>query len=128
MFRKLPASSLFLDFEQIEKHPIYTAIKIAHVICPVSGVIEANNLSMQILKEQDKTFSDALKQDPLKTRNIGNTFYDRETYFHRRHVSTLVHKHAFQRIGKKAVLIIRETYRNEVDSRGYFRRHVQPGC
>lgn len=125
MFRKLPASTLFIDFDEIEKHPIRTTIKIARRICRGAALTEAITIARKYSKTNVKRFADQLKKEPGKTTEIGESFYDIKTYFHRRHVSGIVPRSCRERVGEESVQIIREAYRNQLDERGYFHRRMQ---
>ena len=54
MFRSLPASTLFLDFEEIQNHPVRTAIRIAREVCPGFVVTEAARLARKYSKKKLK--------------------------------------------------------------------------
>lgn len=88
MFRRLPNSTLFIDFEEIEKNPIRTAIKIAHRICPRAALMEGISLARRYSKVSVKRFADQLRKGSAGTREIEESYYDVKTNFHRRHVSS----------------------------------------
>jgi hypothetical protein len=118
MFYRLHRHALILPYDHIDRHPVRAAIRIGNMVCPDARLLEIFDVTRRYSKSKVAKVTAAMRPDPDRTDDISFSFYDRETFFHRRHVSNLKSKSARERIGEEAVSLIRSRLNKWVDEDG----------
>jgi len=118
MFYDLHSYALIINYYLIDRWPWLAAWKIAHHLDPRARMREVIPIARQLAKKNVKALSDSLQKEGESIRDLGFSFYDSKTFFHRRHVSSLVSMPARKRIGDEAVSRIREVFKGQIDERG----------
>jgi len=78
--------ALMISYDEIENKPTKVIKKIArHLNLPV-GFGEPKSIALNLKKEKVKTRYDGLQKEEADIQDMGFTFYDKNTFFHRRHV------------------------------------------
>lgn len=121
MFERLRGRSLIVCYEQIEIRPWHAASRIARYLCLDYSTAEIDQIVNKYSKENVMKMVDTLPIDDAGVHDLGHTYYDEETFFHRRHVSSLESRPATERIGANAVLHIRGTLASYIDELGDLR-------
>jgi hypothetical protein len=98
LFAELRGTALVMPYAELDRRPLVAAWRIARYISADVGVIEALRIARQHGKAVVKRRMDALERDGAGVRDIGFSYYDEETYFHRRHVSSLRSRPAEERL------------------------------
>ena len=75
-----------VSYEDIEKKPMKVIRKIARHLNVSAGLGELKAIASTLGKEEIKRRYDDLSKDEADIREIGNSYYDTNTFFHRRHV------------------------------------------
>jgi hypothetical protein len=88
-FAKLKSKALVVPFEQIDTRPFFAAWRIATAICPIISPFEVLRISRSLNKAAVKARYDALAKDDPGVLDLGFSYCDGDTFFHRRHVSDL---------------------------------------
>ncbi len=81
-----PFNSLFVDYDSIEAEPETVIKSIANHLDQALDAAEAAAISTRLDKGTVKARYDALSRDDRNIEDMGFTFYDQDTFFHRRHV------------------------------------------
>lgn len=121
MFSAIRAHALVVPFEEIDQEPESAAWKIARHICSDADKLEVEEISAQFSKTKIKNFSEELQLDQDDTQDIGFSFYDKKTFFHRKHVTSIDTVKADDRIGIEQVLAIRQALAPWCDEDGNLR-------
>ncbi len=118
MFHRIRHQSLIIPYELIEKRPARAAWKISQYLCPDASVKEVSIVVRKFSRARVKGMTDTLQLDNDGIKDIGFSYYDENTFFHRRHVGKSVGQKAENIIGKDEVIIIRDSLRPWVDDEG----------
>lgn len=121
MFERLRHHALVLPYDHIDHHPVRAAIRIRNVVCPEATLLETLAIARRYSKRNVAQFTGAMSPGDEGTEQASFTYYDKETFFHRRHVSSLASLPACERIGKEAVSIIRSRLEKWIDEDGNLR-------
>jgi hypothetical protein len=87
MYERIRHKSLVLDYDDIERRPISVARRIARYVdpeCPVRHILWA---AYSFRRSRVASRFEQLQPDSPNVENIGFSYYDKDTFFHRRHVS-----------------------------------------
>jgi hypothetical protein len=106
LFLKIRDHSLLLDYETIDRHRASAALTIAQYLQPTFHWSGAEAMADKHSRAEALALSANLEKS--KAVDIGFSYYDPETYLHRRHVSGLVSKSAEELIGAHRVAEIRK--------------------
>ncbi|MGF6530556.1 hypothetical protein P3T20_001330 [Paraburkholderia sp. GAS206C] len=88
-YEKIKPFALTVPYDLLEKHPVVAAHRIGRYISPDVGWREAYRIARRYSKENIKKRTDALDRASSDVVDVNFSWYDRETFFHRRHVSSL---------------------------------------
>jgi hypothetical protein len=121
MFERLRGRSLIVCYEQIEIRAWLAALRIARHLCLDCSRDEIDHIVNKYSKENVIKMADTLPIDDARVHDLGHTYYDQETFFHRGHVCSLESRPATERIGANAVSHIRGTLASYIDERGDLR-------
>jgi hypothetical protein len=90
--------ALIVPYEQVDRRPAWAAWRIARFLCPGVRPSEALRIARRFSRARVKAHADTLTADGDGVTNIGFSYYDTQTYFHRRHVSGLRSRPAHERV------------------------------
>lgn len=117
MFYRIKSHSLVIDYELIDRRPLYAALKIARYL-GIGSPIDAYRISRRHSKASVKAFSDRLLEDRSGLIDIGFSKYDPSTFYHRCHVSTLKSRPAVERLPRHTIVAIRSRLGVHLDDGG----------
>lgn len=106
--------ALIVPYEQINRTPAYAAWRIARHLVPTVGLFEVLRTTRKFSRARVKAHVDALTVDAEGVTNLGFSYYDEQTYFHRRHVSGLRSRPADQRVPKERIDFVTAALRADV--------------
>lgn len=118
MFCQLRTHALVIPYRQIDTRPWRATWDIARHVCPDARPYEIIKLASKYRKSKVKAFADELRNEDENISDMGFSYFDNTTFFHRRHVSTLKSRSAVDRIGDDAVKSIRAALREHLDPSG----------
>lgn len=118
MYRRIRYHSLIIPYRLIEQHPAHAAWEIAKYISPDASVEEVSIIVRKFSRRRVKAMTDILQLEGSGVKDIGFSYYDEKTFLHRRHVAGSVGQLAEDRIGKDAVVTIRDRLRSWIDNEG----------
>ena len=87
LYIALRGVALIVPYEQVDRRPAWAAWRIARFLHPGVSPIEVLRIARKFSRARVKAHADALIADGEGVTDIGFSFYDEQTYFHRRHVS-----------------------------------------
>jgi hypothetical protein len=94
MFEKIYEYSLIVRYNDIENNPFLEAQRIAKYICPADFSLNADIIAVKYLKLKVFNSTMDMKENGENVIDIGFSYYNQETFFHRRHVSSMVSRPA----------------------------------
>jgi hypothetical protein len=109
--------ALIVNYDQIDRTPWLAAWRIARAVCPSTGLMEVLRVCRKFSKEEVKKQTDNMTLSD-QCQNIGFSFYDKQTFFHRKHVSALNSVPAEQRISACRLAHFREMLREDIAAAG----------
>lgn len=121
MFERLRDRSLIVCYEEIDTRPWHAALRIARHVCSDWTTEEIDQIVKRYIRDNVIEFTNRLSIHDVGVCDLGYSYYDRETFFHRRHISSLASRPAVERIGADAVSYIREAFPSYIDERGDLR-------
>jgi hypothetical protein len=121
MFERLKNYALVVRYQDIERRPLLSAYRIARHLRAGALPLEIYRVARNYSKAKVKVLSDNLDVNDTGVMNIGFSHYDKTTFFHRRHVSSLTAKQAGERIGLEAVSRIRRELKLFINDDGNLR-------
>lgn len=116
-YRGISNYALCIDFTTIDRFPLIAILKIQRYLLGSIKLIDAIKLWFKYDKKRLKRQYDALEENP-GTKNIGYSYYDKETFFHRRHINSVKSRPAQIDLTPEQILLIREHLKDSVDSAG----------
>ena len=90
--------ALTIPYRQVDHVPWYAAYRLGRYIAPDVTPWEAYAVARRYAKAKVKRRTDRMRADDPNTVDLGFTYFDQETLFHRRHVSSLRSRPAEQRL------------------------------
>lgn|GEM_PF-1448373 len=121
MFDIIRSHVLIVHFDDIDREPELAAWKIARYVCDDADEVAAKEIGAKFTKEKVKTLSARIEAGNGDIEDIGFSFYDKKTFFHRRHVLSIDSIEAVNRIGREQVLSIRQALARWCDAEGNLR-------
>lgn len=113
MFEQIRENSLVLSFDDIEKHPQECVRRIAAHL--VGGITpdEVAQIADRCSKANAKAISDSIDRKAAESVDIGFSYYDKTTFLHRRHVTSLEERPATGRIPDDLIARIEREFPSE---------------
>jgi hypothetical protein len=118
LFRHLRFQALVVSYEEIDRHPWFATWRIARAICPGIGPAETIKIARRFSKAEVKRQADQLVLGGSEVTDVGFSYFDNATFFHRRHVASLVSRPAEERLTHERLVRIREGLANEIAGTG----------
>ena len=89
LYARLRHSALIVPYAELDRRPRRAAWRIGRYVSSDVNPLETMRIARRHSKAEVKRRADALTPDTAGVQDIGFSFYDTTTYFHRRHVSSL---------------------------------------
>ena len=118
MYRALRSRALTVHYNQIDRHPWLAAWRIARTVCPEIRPTEVIQIARRFKKAAIKRQADAMDPSADKVQDIGFSYFDTETFFHRRHVSQLRSLRAEERLLPRHVARLRASLAPDIGAAG----------
>lgn len=107
LYAQLRDVALLVPYTEVDRRPWLAAWRIARFLYPSTGLREVRRIAKRHAKTEVKRRVDALRRDTEGIEDIGFSYYDRGTFFHRRHVSSLRSRPAEERLPPGQIARIR---------------------
>lgn len=88
MYRQIHPFVLTIDYDEIDQNPNSAAWQIAQYVAPDASRDEAIIIADRYQKKTVQRRFESLERDGAATEDVKFSYYDKETFFHRRHVSS----------------------------------------
>lgn len=121
MFDRIRANSLVVDYDVIDRRHRTAAWRIARHLAPSASPFEVFRIARRHSKAAVKAMADRLETAGGDIVDIGFSHYDKATFYHRRHVSSLVSRGAAERLPIDTVKRIRAALGDRLDAEGRLR-------
>ena len=118
--RSIAMHAMNVNYENLDAAPLDVILDIQRYMLQVCDLQEAVRLRNKYDKEKIKNEYDCL-QESERTTNIGFSYYDTTTFFHRRHVTSLGARAAHERMSDADIARIRYALRDFVDAHGDYK-------
>jgi hypothetical protein len=118
LYKQVRGAALTISYTQIDRHPWLTAWRIARYLDAKARLHEAISIARRYTKAEVKRRTDNLERGDTNVRDIGFSYYDETTFFHRRHVSSLKSRPAEARLGQAQLERIRAVLSADVAEAG----------
>jgi hypothetical protein len=118
LYRQLKPFALTISYRMIDRHPVMAAWQIMRFLFPGATITEAWRSSRRCSKAEVKKRTDALSREGPSIKDLGLTWYDTNTLFHRRHVSSLKSRSAEERLSSNQVVRIRAALAEDIAAAG----------
>jgi len=118
LFKQIRQHSLIVPYELIDDDPIEATRRMTQYLFPDTPDIEVVRIAAEHSKSKVLEFSRHLEKEAPDISDIGFSYYHTKTFFHRRHVSSMVTRPASDRIGQDAVTTIRNALSIYVNPNG----------
>jgi hypothetical protein len=116
-YRNLHADALIVRYDEIDRLPWLAAWRMARTACPGIRPASVLRIARRYRKSIVKQRTDSMTPG-AHFEDIGFSFYDRETFFHRRHVSALKSRCAEEGISLERLADWRERLRYDIAAAG----------
>jgi len=107
LFQHLRTKALIIPYEQIDRRPWLAVWRIARSIRPIVYPSEVLAITRRLNKATVKQQTDTLSIDAEGVTDLGFSYCDNRTFFHRRHISDLKSRPAEQRLSPERLETIR---------------------
>ena len=117
-YQAIRETALTIRYRQLDQVPWLAAFRIGRYIAPDVTLREAFAIARRHAKARVKRRADAMQLNDPNTVALGFTYFDNETLFHRRHVSTLRSRPAEQRLAAETIDRVRAVLGRQADELG----------
>ncbi len=107
LYQHLRSQALTVPYEVIDRRPWRAAWLIGRHISATVGPVESWTIAHRFTKTRVKRLAETLDRTGQGVRDIGFSWYDETTFFHRRHVASLDSRPAEQRLSGEQLMRIR---------------------
>ncbi len=118
LYVQVRGAALLVPYPQVDRRPWLAAWRIARFLCPDAGPGEVLRIARRHAKAQVKQRTDALQSGADGVADLGFSYYDRATLFHRRHVSSLRSRPVEERLSPDQLARIRAALATDVAAAG----------
>lgn len=99
---------LSIDYDEIEKTPLLAVLKIGRYLLRDMRINEVIQIWWQFRKSAVYKKTQKLQRDAHEIADIGFSYYDKTTFFHRAHVSSLETTSANQILTQQQIAFVRQ--------------------
>jgi hypothetical protein len=118
LYIMLQPFALTISYRTVDLHPFIAARRIMRFLVPSVRLTEIWQSARRHAKAEVKKRTDTLSRDRRDVKDIGFSWYDADTFFHRRHVSSLKSYSALERLAPEQVERIRVALAEETAAAG----------
>jgi hypothetical protein len=118
LYAKLQPFALTISYHTVDHHPFIAARRIMRFLVPDVRLSEIWHSVRRHSKKEVKKRTDAVSRDRQDIKDVGFSWYDTNTFFHRRHVSSLKSRSALERLPPEQVHRIRAALAEETAAAG----------
>ncbi len=118
--RQMSKHVLSIDYDEIEKTPLLAVLKIGRYLLRDMRINEVIQIWWQFRKSAVYKKTQKLQRDAHEIADIGFSYYDKTTFFHRRHVSSLETTSANQILTQQQIAFVRQELREYIDAAGNY--------
>ena len=111
---------LNLRYEELDKFPLLTIWKISRYLLTYSDFREVSRIWWKYRKRIVYEKTKHLKVDSDGTTNLGFSYYDNLTFFHRRHISSIESLAGTDVLSEDQIRLIRDGLNDYVDKNGNY--------
>jgi len=114
LYRQIGSTGLRMSYDTIDRRVWVAAWKIGRYIARDVTPFEINRIVWRYRKAAVKERADALSSADENIESAGWTYYDKATFFHRRHVSSLVSVPAERRLSADILRRVRSEFAADI--------------
>ncbi len=103
LYQEIKGVALTVNYSEIDRRPIGAVRQMGKYLVGRVGVGEILDIARRYSKANVKVTTDRLERSSPGVQDIGFSWYDNNTYFHRRHISSLRTRSAEQRLPQEQV-------------------------
>jgi hypothetical protein len=118
LYVMLQPFALTISYRTVDHHPFLAARSIMRFLVPNVRLTEIWHSARRHSKGEVKKLTDALSRERQNIKDVGFSWYDADTFFHRRHVSSLKSRSALERLLPEQVQRIRAALAEETAAAG----------
>jgi len=122
MFRQIETRASILSFSLIERLPLVAAWRVARFVDPQASWSEIGRAARRVEKRSVEHRLANLDPGAPGVTHIGFSYYESDTFLHRRHVSQDGSRRAARILTPDQIKVIRSALASEIDARGHLRR------
>jgi hypothetical protein len=122
-YGRVKQKALIIDYDYIDRYPGDAAGKIWKYIDPDWGNLAGVNIHDQFYGSKANVFrqTQAMQRTDPTVCDLGHTYFDTTTLYHRRHVSQLTSRTAAQRLGEEQAELLRAALSGVIQTYQSFR-------
>jgi hypothetical protein len=117
MFLELWSVALVVPYDELDRKPLLAVRRIARHICPAVGWRETFRIGRHWAKARVKQQADLIVPG-TGVQDLGWSYYDKETFLHRRHVSDVTSREAEEQVAPERLARIRTTLMRDLAAAG----------
>lgn len=118
--RRMSGHVLNIGYDEIERMPLLAILKVGRYLIRDMEHHEAIRIWWRYRKSAVYKKTRALQRDAHAVADIGFSYYDKETFFHRRHVSSLEKIPVSETLTREQIAFVRRELREHVDAAGNY--------
>ena len=118
MFSELRGRSLILSYDSVDRRPGRAALLMARHLDPRIRRGEVRRIAASHAKEEVMKTVGEMRADDEGVSDVGFSYHDRNTFYHRRHVASLRSRSAEERLPREQVLRVRAALAAEIEAAG----------
>jgi hypothetical protein len=123
LFARLRSVALIVPYEEIDCRPAVASWRIARAVWPEIGPAEATDIGRRYRKAAVKQLADRLMPGAPGVTDLGFSYFDNTTFFHRRHVTTLTSRAAEARMEPERLARIGAALADDIRVSGFVLPH-----
>lgn len=123
--RRMSKFALNISYDEIEKAPLLSVLKIGRYLVNDISIIEVVRIWWRFRKSAVYKATQNLDKNSTNTVDVGFSYYDKKTFFHRKHVSSLKAIHADQVFLPEQIALIHRELSEYVDENGNYNWQVK---
>lgn len=118
LYSRIRTMAVVIPYDEVDLHPIAASWKIARAVDPFVSPLEVIRVARRYSKAAVKTSAEKINVDDAGVKDVGFSYYDESSFFHRRHVNSLMSRRAEDLLPPQQLAQIRNALRADVASIG----------
>ncbi len=111
---------LNIGYENVDRYPVFAVYRICRYVVRDASIAECLKIWWRYRKSEVKKRTDNLSSADPDVKDIGFSYYDKDSFFHRRHISVQTSKRAEDLLSGEELSYIRSELRDLTDSVGNY--------